>query len=317
MQVWRMRTRWMVLSCSCLITVSCGAKRPTSATNVQANAPQGPSSPQAQRYYDRGIALLKQGAYREAELELTRYLAVNPTCSDAFEYRAAAYLNQDRLGLAVADLSAALRLEPSNARAYGSRGSVYRGLGSLDEAKADFEQCLRLDKTNMLACKGLAAILDSQGRYSEEIAALDRAIQNGPNDTTARVMRGHAYLMLGDFDLALIDYTEAVRLGPSDDAALNGLAWLRATSPVKEVRNGKAAVAAATKACELRGWKSGEWLDTLAAAYAESGDFESAVAYETRAISFGGGSAASRGEMEQRLRLFERRQPYRIPFPGR
>src|SRR5262249_19208480 len=62
------------------------------------------------------------------------------------------------------------------------------------------------------------------------------------------------------------------------------LAWLWATGP-DGVRDGKRAVEAATRACELTDWKENEFLDTLAAAYAEVGDFDKAVEYQKKAVS--------------------------------
>src|SRR5262249_49421907 len=63
------------------------------------------------------------------------------------------------------------------------------------------------------------------------------------------------------------------------------LAQLLATCPDDKVRDGKRAVQYATTACELTDWKVPSCLETLAAAYAEAGQFEEAIRYQTRALS--------------------------------
>jgi len=85
---------------------------------------------------------------------------------------------------------------------------------------------------------------------------------------------------------------------------------LRATCPVESFRNGKEAVEDATKACELTNWKRWDWIDTLAAAYAETGNFEQAVRYEKQAMSMDDVRENDRSKMQGRLLLYEQHQPY-------
>jgi hypothetical protein len=66
---------------------------------------------------------------------------------------------------------------------------------------------------------------------------------------------------------------------------LNNLAWRWATSKNSEERDGRAAVRFAEKAVELTNRKGSGDLDTLAAAYAEVGQFDKAVSTEIEAIS--------------------------------
>ncbi len=77
---------------------------------------------------------------------------------------------------------------------------------------------------------------------------------------------------------------------------------------------GKRAVAAATKACELTEWKAPLMLDTLAAAYAEAGDFERAVKWQTKANELYS-DPKEKTEGERRLKLYQAKQPYRDPQP--
>ena len=87
-------------------------------------------------------------------------------------------------------------------------------------------------------------------------------------------------------------------------------AWLWATCPAAKYRDGKRAVASATRACELRGWKDPYGLDTLAAAYAEAGDFAKAVVYQRVANDLYQGEQARR-KGEERLALYKEGKPYR------
>ncbi len=96
---------------------------------------------------------------------------------------------------------------------------------------------------------------------------------------------------------------------PDNHEAYNALAWIHATSSNAAIRNGDEAVALATKACELTGFKKAEALDTLAAAYAEQGNFKKAVEYQTRAIDVSPKKAMP--AFSKRLELYHSGQAYR------
>lgn len=98
---------------------------------------------------------------------------------------------------------------------------------------------------------------------------------------------------------------------------LNGYAWRQATYPATELRNGPEAIEKATKACELtNNWQNPEYVDTLAAAYAEAGDFASAIEWQKKAIDLLTEEQRSlfRPDFESRLKRYESGQPARQSF---
>src|SRR5262249_42559560 len=87
-----------------------------------------------------------------------------------------------------------------------------------------------------------------------------------------------------DYAKVLAFFDKILETDPENVWALDGRAWFLATSPDARVRDGPRAVASATRACELTGWTDPVTLDTLAAAYAEVGDFDRAVRRQEDAL---------------------------------
>ena len=98
------------------------------------------------------------------------------------------------------------------------------------------------------------------------------------------------------------------RSGDVRKVSYNQLAWLLATCPEARYRDGRHAVELATKACELSEWQYNH-VDTLAAAYAEAGDFEQAVRWQQMAIEMA--SDSGRDDYRSRLALYKSGKPYR------
>ena len=92
-------------------------------------------------------------------------------------------------------------------------------------------------------------------------------------------------------------------------AALNRVAWLRATHPDAQVRDAGKAVTFATRACELTEWKLSSLLDTLGAAHAEAGDLTAAIEWVNKAIKLAPESAHA--ELRTRIELYGANKPYR------
>jgi tetratricopeptide (TPR) repeat protein len=154
-----------------------------------------------------------------------------------------------------------------------------------------------------------ALIYSKAGDYSRAIADLSEYIQLTPRDGAGYAARAKAFIAQRDYQRAQADLREAEGLAPQDSRALNSLAWLRATSPEDSLRDGNTAVSEARRACELTKWKNKYFIDTLAAAYAEVGDFDQAISYEEKAIR--GLSGELRKEDEAHLALYREHKPYR------
>ena len=146
--------------------------------------------------------------------------------------------------------------------------------------------------------------------FDKAIADFDDAIGLDPRAASAYTGRGYSWSQKNEYEKAIADYDTAIQLNADDAAALNGRAWLWSTCPDAKYRDGKRAVESARKACELTEWKDAMILDTLAAAFAEVGDFESAVKWQNKAL----GTATDeeyRDEFRARLVLYQGKNAYR------
>lgn len=119
------------------------------------------------------------------------------------------------------------------------------------------------------------------------------------------------YFAEGQYTNILRICGQSILADPADDWSYNQIAWIRATCPEASIRNGKEAVEDAMKACELSEWKNWDWIDTLAAAYAEVGDFKRASEFEEKALRTGNPLESDQREMRDRLSLYKKFHPFR------
>ena len=149
--------------------------------------------------------------------------------------------------------------------------------------------------------------------FPEATTHLERAIALDPFYTSAYENLAEAYGAQNLLAKAVKYYLKALDRKPDDVALLNKAAWILATAADPVARDGAQAIVLATHAVELTSRKDASSLDTLAAAYAESGRFADATAAGTEALSL----ARARGdrqfdvELEQRLTLYKLRKPFR------
>jgi hypothetical protein len=98
---------------------------------------------------------------------------------------------------------------------------------------------------------------------------------------------------------------------PGQSTFLNDTSWFFATCPDKRCRDGKKTVELGTKACEMRQWKDQDTLDTLAAAFAEAGDFDQAIKRQSEALKLYEEPGELRTGMQKRLALYQKHHAYR------
>jgi tetratricopeptide (TPR) repeat protein len=189
-------------------------------------------------------------------------------------------------------------------------------VGSLTEQDCqDFAAAVRAEKTSSndgtrVEWQVKDEVLDKFARVSD---SFDQAKTDPlePVRTTAPKLFAEFCASRGHFTNAINICRESIVSDPKDDWSYNALAWIEATCPDSSIRNGKEAISAATKACELTHWSQGSWIDTLAAAYAESADFQRAIQYQEQALRTGAPPESESKAMRERLGLYKQSQPYR------
>jgi tetratricopeptide (TPR) repeat protein len=185
---------------------------------------------------------------------------------------------------ALDDLNTAIALIPEYAQGRVQRAYILERKGRYDEAMSDCFKAIRLDPTIALAYSIRGSILANSGNLELAVKNLSKAIQLNADEPWNHYNRGKSLHYLGRYAEAAKDYAEAIRLKSDVAQFHNGIARLRATCMDERYRSGKEAIESAKKACELSDWKSHGFLETLAAAYAECGDFGTAMQYQEQAL---------------------------------
>jgi tetratricopeptide (TPR) repeat protein len=224
-----------------------------------------------------------------------------------------ARVQEGRIDDALVQFREAVRLAPGAAAAHFNLASALMAKGAVDEAVSQFETGLALDPRDAGAQNNLASALLRLGRPDDAIAHLRLALEAQPNLPEAQNNLANALLGKGRIAEAVTHYEAALAALPDNPFLLNNLAWVLATCPDASVRNGKKAVELARKAVSLPGGNSPALMGTLAAAYAETGDYDAAkrTAGEAIALAEAQKNAAQAATLRARLRGYEAGAPFR------
>jgi tetratricopeptide (TPR) repeat protein len=260
-----------------------------------------------------GVALAKQHQYEQAAAHYQAALALNPASATAENNLARVLHTQGRMAEAMEHYEAALKLNPGLAPAHNNLGVLLLQQGRLDEGVGHLREAVRLLPRDAESQYNLALGLNQQENWKEAAVIFASLAPGGPNDPKLHCEYGLALAHLGQTREAMSHYARALRLQPDYPEALERLAWIAATDPRPELRNGTEALNMARRACELTANKQARCLATLAAAYAEAGRFTEAISTAEAAEQL----AASAGQKEvtakcvRLLETFKSGKPWR------
>lgn len=228
---------------------------------------------------DYAAFLLRHHQFPAAEAECNKAISIFPSFGRLHALLGNVWCQEGKFNLALEELNLALKSEPGLVEARFPLGCSLLALKRPAEAAAQFRTVLQREPRNFEAETWLARTLMAQGKTNECLTELQRSLTLEPNQ---------------------ID-------------VLNDLAWILATSIHPEIRNGNEAVKLASRACQLTGNKQPVLMGTLAAAYAESGRWDEAVAEAQKAHDL----AAAAGEKAVAERNLQLQQLYRSHQPFR
>lgn len=245
-----------------------------------------------------------------SEPYFTEIVRINPQSARCYVSRAIVRKFLGKHDEAIEDYSTAIRLDPTRASHYYNRGLLWHySKRNQEAALKDYNESIRLGPLVALRFLARAELLRVKDDFGAALADYDKAIRLDPSLASAFNGRGLTWKSKGNLDAAIRDYEEAVRLDQKFSTGYSNLAWILATSPDPKFRDGKRAVLAATIACELSSWKEVAPVRALAAAYAETGDFNSAIQEQTKALELI--SEKNKPAEQSRLKYYQTGKPYR------
>ena len=297
----------------------------------------------AETAYLAGNALLEAGNTDDAIGKFLEALRIDPNHVMSLNSLGSAYFRQGQFDTALQQYQRVVELQPDFSPVHNNLGALYEQRGETELAIRHYEEAIRLNPRYSKAYNNVAVLLRKQRRFDEAVSYLRKALAINPDFAEAHFNLGTISDEQGDTTAAVDHYRRAVKLNPqygpayhrlgihlqeqrqwraaaqafrqairpptpSLDAARR-LAWILATCPDPNLRNGRLAVEMAQGCVKATQQQDPDALSTLAAAYAEAGDFASATKWQTAALQLA--APSDRAQHQLRLETLRSRKPIR------
>jgi len=260
-----------------------------------------------------GIALFGKGQLDDAIAHYRTTLEMQPNFWDADYNLGSALLGKGQVDDAIFYCDKAVRMQPNDPDAQVALANALLQKRRIDDAIVHYQKAVAIRPDYFLARYGLGHALLEKGKIEAAIEHSRAALLIKPNDADCHTVLAIALDEKGQSAEAIEHYEKALAISPQSVSALTNLAWILATSSNASLRNGALAIQFAHQADQLSGNNNALVLRTLAAAYAEAGQFgkaiESAQAASRLAQEQGDNSVAA--ELEQEMALYQLDLPYR------
>ena len=259
-----------------------------------------------------GIVLFEKGQLDEAIAHYRSTLQMQPDFWDADYNLGSALLGKGEVDEAILYCEKAVAKEPNDPDAQVALANALLQKKRIDDAIVHYEKAVAMRPDYFLARYGLGHALLEKGQLSAAIEHCRAALLIRPGNPDCHTILAIALDESGHSVEAIQHYERALEISPQSVSALNNLAWLLATCPDASLRNGARAIQLAQQADQLSGSTNAVVLRTLAAGYAEAGQFGKAienVRAATRVARMQGDNSLAE-ELEQQIALYKLGLPY-------
>lgn len=235
-------------------------------------------------YLRRANEYVKAGQDVPAHRDFAKAIDLAEDDPLAYIDRSALYVREDRYEEALRDINSAIKLQPNTGNFLLRRAKVFELMHRYDDAIGDCSRIIGLDSSRAegYACRAQEELV--KGDAPAAIADLGEVLKRAPGDAISLFNRADLEVQTQQWSAARADMVALSSTNSLDPESEDWCAYQLATSVHSELRDGKAAIALATRACEATGWGNVKYLETLAAAYAETGDFQQAIKWAQHAI---------------------------------
>jgi tetratricopeptide (TPR) repeat protein len=227
--------------------------------------------------HNLGNALLQIGKPDEAAVYFKKALELDPKYAVGYSDLGNMYLQKNQIGLAIQYMQKALQIVPDMPITYFNLGNAYAEEQRLDLAIQYWEKAIKIQPDYPMPHNNL----------------------------------GNAFLMAGQTAKAVEQWKLALQYMPDLTSAQVNLAWVLATCPDPSLRDGPTAVTLAERAYQLSQGRNPVALRSLAAAFAENGQYADAVAAAQQALQLSRGNPSLAAALQQQLKVYEGHQPFR------